>query len=244
MQTLKACVHCALEKFGLYLTTRPPRPEICGKTPILGSFPPYEELHVIGKRQNYFIHDGYEHRFHPQFYDAMANSDEWQNEVYAFAQEIANRNHLKSVADIGCGSGFKLLKYFYNSTTIGLEVPETCARLRKRYPHRQWVVTDFSAVEPLKADLVIVSDVIEHVADPDALLSYIVRMAPLYVVISTPDRNLLRMGTHNGPPLNPTHLREWSMMELHAYASEFFDIVEHFISYAPQGTQCLLAKPR
>jgi 2-polyprenyl-3-methyl-5-hydroxy-6-metoxy-1,4-benzoquinol methylase len=214
------------------------------KEPVLGSFPPYDELHTIGKRQNYFIHDGYEPRLEPRYFDDTCNSDQWQDEVYAFAKEIADKCNLRSVADIGCGSGFKLLKYFHNRVTIGLDVIATCARLREAHPDRQWEVADFSAFEPPKADLVIVSDVIEHVTDPDALLSYILRMVPLYIVLSTPDRNLLRLGTHNGPPSNPAHLREWSMAELHAYLSEFFDIVEHFVSYAPQGTQCVLAKPR
>jgi hypothetical protein len=95
-----------------------------------------------------------------------------------------------------------------------------------------------------RADLVIASDVIEHVPDPDALLQYILCIAPRSVILSTPDRNLLRLGTHNGPPLNPTHLREWSMAELHAYLSVFLEIDEHFISSAAQATQCVLARPR
>jgi SAM-dependent methyltransferase len=199
---------------------------------------------MIGRRCNYFIHEGYEHRLAPHYYDDTTTSDGWQDEVYRFAQEIADKYDLRSVLDIGCGSGFKLLKYFHNQTTIGVDVAETCALLQRRYPDRQWTISDFSAAKTPKADLVIASDVIEHLADPDALLQYIVRIAPLYVVISTPDRNLLRSGTHNGPPFNPMHLREWSMVELHAYVSEFLEIIEHFISYAPQATQCVLAKPR
>jgi SAM-dependent methyltransferase len=230
-----------LGRFGLYVTRRQ---SITGTAPILGSFPPYAELNAIGKRHNYFIHDGYEHRLVPQYFDDTTNSDGWQDEVYRFAREIADKYHLKSVIDIGCGSGFKLLKHLRDRGTIGLDVPETCALLRKRYPERQWAVSDFSAANPPKADLVIASDVIEHLPDPDALLQYIDRIAPSYVVISTPDRNLQRLGTHNGPPWNPTHLREWSMAELHAYLSEFLEITEHFISYAPQATQCVLAKPR
>ena len=150
----------------------------------------------------------------------------------------------RSILDIGCGSGFKLVKYLYNRTTIGVDIAETCARLQKRYPRRPWAISDFSAAVTPKADLVIASDVIEHLADPDELLDFIVRVAPKYVVISTPDRNLLRVGTHNGPPSNPAHLREWSMADLDAYVSEFLEVIEHFVSYAPQATQCVLAKSR
>lgn len=238
---MKTSVDRVLRKIGSYLTRRP----IVGGSPhILGSFTPYNELCRIGSRSNYFIHDSYAHRLAPQYFDDTANSDGWQDEVYRFAREIADKYDLRSVLDIGCGSGFKLLKYLHDRKTIGIDVAETCALLKKCYPGRQWAITDFDAAKAPEADLVIASDVIEHLADPDALLQYIVRVAPSYVVISTPDRNLLRSGTHNGPPFNPMHLREWSMAELHAYVSEFLEIVEHFISYAPQATQCVLAKPR
>lgn len=238
---VKATVLNILKKYGYYLTRRP---AAGGSESILGSFPPYDKLNTIGSRSSYFIHDGYVHRDKPQYYDDTHSSDDGQDEVYRFAKEIADQYDLKSVIDIGCGSGYKLLKYFRNHATIGLDVPETCAFLHKRYPNRQWAVSDFTAVATPKADLVITSDVIEHVPDPDALLQYILRIAPRYVVLSTPDRNLFRVGTHDGPPSNPTHLREWSMAELHTYLSVYFEIDEHFISFASQATQCVLARPR
>jgi SAM-dependent methyltransferase len=239
--TVKTAGKQVLAKFGLYLTKGP---TVGGSKSILGSYAPYDTITTIGSRGAYFIHDGYEHRRRPQYFDATSSTDDWQDEVYRFAREIADQHNLKSVIDIGCGSGYKLLKYFRNYATIGVDVPQTCAVLQKRYPNQQWEVSDFSAATTPKADLVIVSDVIEHVPDPDALLQYIFRIAPRYVVFSTPDRNLLRLGTHNGPPLNPTHLREWSMAELHAYLSVFLEIDEHFISCAAQATQCVLARPR
>ena len=91
----------------------------------------------------------------------------WQDEgVYLFAREIADEYDLRTILDIGCGSGFKLLKYLYNRTTIGIDVAETRARLQKRYPKRLWPIrTSRPAVTP-KADMVIASDVIEHLAEP------------------------------------------------------------------------------
>lgn len=241
MPSLTGPVHYVLNRFGLYLSRRP---VVGGNRPILGSYPSYEGLSAVGQRHNYFIHDGYQHKLESRYYDDTGNSDGWQEEVYVFAREIADKYGLKTVADIGCGSGFKLLKYFHDRTTVGLDVAETCKVLQKRYPDRQWATADFSSAEPVRADLVIASDVIEHLVDPDALLSYIARTAAQYAVISTPDRNLLREGTHNGPPATPSHVREWSMVEFHAYVSEFLVILDHFISYPPQGTQCVLARPR
>jgi len=238
---IKSAIQCTLGKTGFYLSRR-----VCvpGSNPILGSFPPYGTLNALGNRSNYFIKDGYSHRTEPAYFDDTSNADLWQDEVYSFAREIADRENLQSVIDFGCGSAHKLLKYFHDRITIGLDVAETCHRLRSRYPRRHWEISDFAASDKPKADLFIASDVIEHLPDPSALLAYIVSVNPRFVVISTPDRNLFRNGTHNGPPSNPTHLREWSMVELHTYLSEFLEIDEHFISCAPQATQCVLGRPR
>jgi SAM-dependent methyltransferase len=240
---MKASIRRTLKKIASHLSTRPC---VAGNEQILGSFPSYSELFTIGGRSNYFIHDGYRHRSIQIHFDDSANNDEWQDEVYRFAREIADKHNLRTILDIGCGSGFKLLKYFRDRKTIGVDVAETYALLQKRHPDRQWAIADFSMPGGSMSgiDLVIASDIIEHLADPDALLQFVVRIAPSYLVLSTPDRNLLRYGTHNGPPLNPMHIREWSMAELHAYMDEFFELAEHFVSYAPQATQCVLARPR
>ena len=214
-----------------------------GSERISGSFPKYDQLCVTGSRRSYFIHADYRHRQEAERYNDTANSDEWQDEVYRFAHEVSSDHNLQTVLDIGCGSGFKLMKYFWAHTTIGSDVPETLRWLKKRYPDREWIASDFSSAGP-KADLVIASDVIEHLADPDELLDYISRISPEYVILSTPDRNLLRCGTHNGPPSNPAHVREWNMAEFHSYVSEFLNIIEHFISNPSQATQCVLARRR
>jgi hypothetical protein len=127
---------------------------------------------------------------------------------------------------------------------IGLDVTETCVWLKKRYPHLTWMELDFKNPPTLQADLIIASDVIEHLLDPDDLMSYLEAIHPGYVVLSTPDRNLLRAGTHNGPPRNPAHTREWSFAEFEAYIASRFRVLEHFISNGAQGTQCLLCTLR
>ena len=239
---LKSGVRRLLRLFGLQFC-RIHGPVMEGSIPISGSFPPYHELNTVGSRESYFIHNGYEHREEYSYYNDTAETDGWQNEVYQYAKEIADQFGLQTVADVGCGSAHKLMKYLGDRTTIGLDVEETCKVLRSRFPGRRWMVSDLKGVAP-EADLVIASDVIEHVLHPDRMLEFILRMNPKYVVISTPDRNLIRKGSHNGPPSNVAHIREWSMAELHAYVSGYLDIAEHFHSNAAQCTQCILARPR
>jgi len=211
---------------------------------VVGSFPPHTEYSIVGSLENFFIHDGYRHRTEAIHWDDTENKDEWQDEVYKFAREVFVQQNLRTVADVGCGSAYKLLKYFGDREVIGLDVAETCAWLRKRYPYSTWIELDFRNPRPLHAELIIAADVIEHLLNPDDLISYLLAVNPRYIVLSTPDRNLLRAGTHNGPPRNPAHVREWSFVQFEAYIARHFRVLEHFISNSAQGTQCVLCAPR
>jgi hypothetical protein len=216
------------------------RPSIAGSETILGSFPSFEQHFITGSNENYCIHDGYCPREAPQSFDDTSNEGQWQLEVYKFAREVCDKYGLKVICDLGCGSGYKLVTHFKEFTTIGIELPAICDFLRKKWPDRCWIDADHEVVPSQPVDLIIASDVIEHVLNPDELLIYIEKLCPRYIVLSTPDRNLLRAGTHDGPPKNPAHVREWSFVEFHAYIARWFHIENHFISCAAQGTQCLL----
>lgn len=72
----------------------------------------------------------------------------------------------------------------------------------------------------------ICSDVIEHVEDPDQILAYLEAIRPEQIVISTPDRDEIKLDTQDGPPRNIHHVREWTHDEFVAYLSSRFDIVD------------------
>ena len=237
-KTLRRLVHSVLP----FTHERPSNTK--GSPTIVGSFPPRELYARVGTPENYFIHDGYRPRTEAIYFDDTASEDQWQLEVYQFAKEIADLRHLTTVCDIGCGSAHKLLRYFRALETIGVDVPKTCEYLRTKYPDRLWVDWNCEIVPPMRVDLVIAADVIEHLVNPDELLKYIQKLQPKYAVISTPDRNLFRYACHNGPPTNPAHIREWSFAEFDAYLSRFFEVEEHFISFPAQATQCALCRPR
>lgn len=185
----------------------------------------------------YCIKDGYVARLKNRYFDDTPLKDEWQKEVYARARELADAQGCRSVLDIGTGSGFKLLKYFGDVETLGMDLPPTVKWLRRTYPQRKW--TD--KFEPvLGFDMVICADVIEHIPDPDQVLELIEKCQPRIAVISTPDRSLLKRGL-NGPPGNKAHVREWAFDEFGQYIGQRFKVLDHFISNQFQATQVVVA---
>src|ERR1035441_5405128 len=161
------------------------KPQIEHSKIILGSFPPVNSYFQIGNENNYFIHDGYKPRLEPSYFNDTLNEDEWQVEVYQFAREIFDAYNLKAVLDIGCGSAYKLIQYFHDVKTTGIDVPQTLDYLRKKYPERDWIDGIFNIENP---DLIIFSDVIEHLTNPNQMLNNIINLNPKYIVVSTPDR--------------------------------------------------------
>ena len=191
--------------------------------------------------KKYFIKENYVHREKVRYHDDTKksyNSDMWQKEVYVLAKEYAKeREHIR-ILDIGTGSGFKLLKYFDDFDTIGMDLPSTVEWLKKKYPNKSWT-DNFEPITDMH--MIIASDVIEHIDDPDNLLDLIEASNPELIVLSTPDRNLLEKG-QDGPPRNTAHFREWSFDEFGKYIESRFNVIEHLITNEKQGTQTIVCE--
>jgi 2-polyprenyl-3-methyl-5-hydroxy-6-metoxy-1,4-benzoquinol methylase len=187
--------------------------------------------------KKYCIKESYIHNLKNQDFDDTVLEDQWQKEVYEFAERIFRENRFQSVMDIGTGSGFKLMKHFKNFKTLGIDVPATVKFLNHKYPDREWS-DSFTPVTGY--DLIIASDVIEHIPDPDTLLNLIVECNPKLVLLSTPNRLLMYGYDHNGPPTNLSHVREWNMSEFQQYINTKFKVLKHFIINQSQSTQLIL----
>lgn len=201
-------------------------------------------LRPIGPKENFYIHEGYTIRPEVPHFDAtVPTPDEWQVEVYRRASDLASEHGLSSIVDFGCGNGQKLLKYFGELYyTLGLEVEPTLSWLRKRYPAHAWAEPVEAFTLQSRIDILICADVIEHVENPHDILFILQSLKPRYVVLSTPDPTLMGLGTEDGPPKNRHHVREWNMPQFHALVSDYFEVIEHFISNRQQATQCIVAK--
>ncbi len=192
-------------------------------------------------RQQYEIKAAYYHRRHPEHFDDTKCKDEWQKEVYEYALKIAEEKHLTTVLDYGCGSAYKLLKYFKDCDFIGVDIEPTLGWLRKNYPENTWLSPDELIIRQKKYDLIISADVVEHIPDPNQFINCLKKLDSSFIVISTPNRDLLNNKySQLGPPLNPAHCREWSFKEFENYISKNFRVIDHRITNKEQSTQLIL----
>jgi 2-polyprenyl-3-methyl-5-hydroxy-6-metoxy-1,4-benzoquinol methylase len=194
---------------------------------------------------NYAIKNNYISRKSYNHYDDTINEDEWQLEVYQKAKTLMASNNFNDVIDIGCGSGFKLIKYLGKYNTIGTELMVNLNFLKRNYPQRTWIESDFGNGQNISCDIAICSDVIEHLINPNDLMNYLLSIDFKILLISTPQRELVyEKGSKylNGPPRNVTHVREWNFIEFENYVKKFFEIVEHYISNKNQWTQLIICK--
>jgi SAM-dependent methyltransferase len=192
---------------------------------------------------DYCIPAWYRSRPDNAYFDDTALKDEWQREVYLYARDLMQTKKLLTAYDIGCGSGFKLIKYLGDFDCVGFDLEPTVSFLRANYPDHTWKVADLQATDVPPADLIICSDVIEHVPDPNQIVHFIKRVAAKYAIISTPDRNLVYPPGSpylGGPPRNLCHVREWTFDEFARYLSRELRIVDHRITNRSQGTQLAL----
>ncbi len=190
----------------------------------------------------YNIKRGYIHREEVPHYDDTPNKDEWQDKVYSFAKKVFDREDFLNILDIGCGSGFKLFKYFDNNDFTGLELEPTLSYLKTKFPKKKWLSFDEIAAGS-SFDLLILSDVIEHVPEPDVFLKEIIsKMNFKKMVVSTPERDSARGKSDWGPPRNEFHFREWNFEEFRDFMSTIFIVEDHFITKGKQKTQVLLCR--
>lgn len=161
----------------------------------------------------------------------------YQYPVYMLAKKLIVERRIEKVIDVGCGVATKLEllhKSLPHVQYAGIDQEHAIQVCRERRTFGHWFVDDFDnpsdELNDLKAGLVICSDVIEHLGDPDKLLSYLKRRVQEdgIILLSTPDRDGLR-GKDSAACPNKYHVREWNRPELRAYLeSRGFRVADQF----------------
>jgi len=158
----------------------------------------------------------------------------YQSAVYRWAAGIIEQKQIRSVVDVGCGNAAKLAQLhqrFPNVSFCGIDQQNAISLCQQHYDFGEWLAMDLdqpSLQTPRDFELIIASDVIEHLDQPDALLAFMRAIATpkSLLLISTPERVRLR-GRHNLRPGNLYHVREWSAREFNDYLrSRGFLIIE------------------
>ncbi|GAH15192.1 unnamed protein product, partial [marine sediment metagenome] len=182
--------------------------------------------------KNYFIKNGYI----PNKITENVNIQEWeglclsqktyyyQYYTYLICRNLTKKFKLKSVLDVGCRDANKLMKLIYPicNDVYGIDKEKYFIDLcKKKYKNHNFFVDDVENPKlkiNKKFELIICSDIIEHLANPDNLLDYVKKYSNnnSVVVFSTPERDL-RYGESCNKPKLEGHIREWNSTEFKNY---------------------------
>jgi glycosyltransferase involved in cell wall biosynthesis/SAM-dependent methyltransferase len=173
----------------------------------------------------YRLKTTYSSRIVPAYFeDTLTDSGAWQADVYRLAAQWAEKLHSRVLVDLGCGNGSKLIRYGQDFAIVGYDYGSNLDRARRyKAPDAHWIPFDLnSEVVPAASfqdAVVICADVIEHLPDPAALIQTLKNASETAkcVLVSTPDRERVYKKDHDGPPVNPYHVREWSNAELEVW---------------------------
>jgi len=198
--------------------------------------------------KDYFIKEGYKVQIKKNILPQGGENSYWnetriftsgyyQYGVYEYAKKIIKKNNkIKNVADIGCGVGTKLMKLIkpLGVEVTGIDQKEAIEYCRKVYREGSFLIDNFEnpTFNGSKFDLIICSDVIEHLVEPDNLLNYIGRLChnDSLIILSTPERDRFRGKDCMHSPM-AEHVREWNWEEIETYVkSRGFSIIEHLYS--------------
>jgi 2-polyprenyl-3-methyl-5-hydroxy-6-metoxy-1,4-benzoquinol methylase len=190
---------------------------------------------------NFFLKDGYIENVNTSSLDtdSKAQHEFWTTErltaanyyqfhVYSFAARFARRKSLTIISDVGCGPAVKTAHFFSGQEyKVYLYDQESCRSICAT----QMPTADFYSVnlesatiitQTQKCDLVICSDVLEHLANPGECIELCKRLVSTngYIIFSTPERDQLR-GMDCMASGHPQHIREWNRRE-------FIQLLKHF----------------
>lgn len=158
--------------------------------------------------------------------ERIARSARYQWRAYELAAELAAQRGARRIVDVGCGVATKLVRCFDPNRfeLIGVDQAPAISACEALGRPGRYFADDFERPSATvseqigEADLVISSDVIEHLLDPDPLVDYLRSIVARdgVVVITTPDRTSL-CGVDADRPSNVAHVREWASDELLRY---------------------------
>lgn len=150
----------------------------------------------------------------------------------AFARACLAKSEKVNIVDIGCGSGYYLaaLKRQIESYQ-GVDTNDRC--LAKVVDKAKYlgitanvsVLSDYLDADYSDQTIVLLSESIEHVEEPEELLSFVNEKRPAQIIITTPNKQFNKYLLIEGFR-QEDHLREYDVIEFEALVSKVFS--EHY----------------
>jgi len=150
------------------------------------------------------------------------------------SETIAPLEDLNSIIDIGCGEGF-IINCLNRPDITGVDISKKALNIAKqKNPECNFCtgsVYDLS-FKKNSFDLVIATEVLEHLENPEKALQEIKRISKNYCLFSVPNEpyfrtmNLLRGKNLTRFGNDIEHVQNWSSREFVKLAKTYFDVVE------------------
>lgn len=155
---------------------------------------------------------------------------------------ILKSKKIKSVVDIGCGEGFgmeQLYKNHIGNSYVGLDSSSVALKTAKKiHPQFKYVKGSIynSPFRDKQFDLVMCSEVLEHLTYPDKAILELQRISKKYILISVPfepwfrimnfarGKYLANLGNH------PEHINWWGKRSLRELLNKNLTIITHNVS--------------
>lgn len=190
---------------------------------------------------------------HPKYKTKNLISKFLVNKFYNCIYSIVNKIKIESVIDLGCGEGHLLnflSPHLQNKYCAAIDFDENEVKDAKNnllncdvtkasiynvpYPDRSF-------------DLVICTEVLEHLDSPDVAISEIKRLSKKYVILSVPREplwrslNMLRLSYLNSFGNTPGHINHWSARSFKKIIKQNFNIIS---VYTPIPWTIILAEQK
>jgi len=146
----------------------------------------------------------------------------------------------KSIHEVGCGEGFIISRYLSENVTLkGTDMSSRIIEVaRTKYESiNPQILFETKKIDDLKfvndqAELVICSEVLEHVQNPKKTLGILAKIATKNLIISVPNEPLWRiMNVIRGKYIiklgnTPGHVNHWSKSEIVELVNQYFSVIE------------------
>ncbi|HZE87235.1 MAG TPA: class I SAM-dependent methyltransferase [Methylomirabilota bacterium] len=160
------------------------------------------------------------------------------NNFYTVLLDELKNLHPQSILDAGCGEGFFLTKLSHakiGKKLEGIEYGDEAIKIGKKL-HPTIIIKKADIYKlPYRNnsfDVVVCTEVLEHLVHPEKALLELKRVAKKYIVLSVPNeplftiqrvlrgKNILHLGAH------PEHIQHWSSSTFKKFVTKYVKVID------------------